>query len=225
MPIRQPLRVQTLQVFTALRQIRAGWAGALVLGVGLRDGGRALALASLGVGAAGLFLEDDPTALRAAQREGCCTFVVTTLDEALRALKNEVRQGRAITVGLSGDPAQWLTEMEARGVLPAVLAAESPVSIAIFEGWGARPMHGPGLAQLNDVSIDLDEVLERATKDRWALRDDIATSMMERRVRDADLRHDYGEGDAVAEAMREWLRVAPSLFPRDLVRSRWVATD
>jgi hypothetical protein len=222
MSIRHPLRVQTLQMFTALRLMRAGWGGTLVLGVGLREDGRAFALASLAVGAAGLFLEDDPAALRAAQREGCCTFAVTTLDEALRVLKNEVRQRRAITVGLGGDPAVWIAEMVERGVLPGVVAVERSVSIATFEAWGARAVHGLGLARLSDASIDLEGALESATAGRWIVAEETMSTMAARHASDVALEAQYAEDDPIAAAMQAWLRAAPSLFPRDTTRSLWI---
>ena len=62
----------------------------------------------------------------AAQREGCCTFNVTSLDEALRIVKNEVRQRHAISVGLRGDRAEaGLQQMVERGVQPQAFAASS----------------------------------------------------------------------------------------------------
>ena len=118
----------TLHLFTALRLVRHTWAGSLLVGVGLDDAGRALALAALAAGAASIFLEKDAALLRAAQREGCCTFTVTSLDEALRIVKNEVRQRRAITVGLRGSPATWLHEMVERGVQPQAFAASRLIS-------------------------------------------------------------------------------------------------
>ena len=113
----------TLGMFTALCLARSSWAGALLVGVGLNDAGRTLALAGLAAGAACILLEENAEQLRAAQREGCCTFSVTSLDEALRIVKNEVRQRRAIAVALSGDPATWLQDMADRGVQPQAFAS------------------------------------------------------------------------------------------------------
>jgi hypothetical protein len=210
-------------MFTALRVMRAEWAGALVLGVGLKGSGGALALASLAVGATALFLESDADVLRGAQRAGCCTFVVTTLDEALRALKNEVRQGRAITVGLGGDSDKWLAEMMERGVLPEVVAAESFVPIATFASWGAQPVHGLGLVALQDSSLDLDAVLEKVTGSLWCVEEQVAVSQAVRRYLDDALAKDYAAQEPIGAIMRSWFKIAPSLFPRDTVRSYWSA--
>jgi hypothetical protein len=45
-------------------------------------------------------------------------FVVNTLDEALRVLKNEIRQHRPLGVGLIAEVGSVLEEMAERGVLP-----------------------------------------------------------------------------------------------------------
>ncbi len=58
--------------------------------------------------------------MKSAMRAGYLDFVVVvnTLDEALRALKNEVRQKRPLTVGLIAEIEATLTEMVERGVQP-----------------------------------------------------------------------------------------------------------
>ncbi|WP_041592495.1 hypothetical protein [Terriglobus roseus] len=206
-------------MFTALRLHRTVWAGSLVLGLGLNDAGRAFALASLAAGAAALLLEDDPARLREASREGCATFTVTTLDEALRALKNEVRQGRAITVALGGSVEQWLSEMAERGVLPRSLAVARELSdaeaaaIGILKDWGAERLHGLGLIGPGEVELTVGA--------HWAITTDTATNQAERRSLDAALLA-AAEGDAaMSEVTRQWLRAAPTLFPRSLDRSHW----
>ena len=204
------LQIQTLKMFTALTLAREGWGGVLVLGGGLRGPGRALALATLGVGAAGLFLESDPAVLRAAQREGCCTFSVTTLDEALRALKNEVRQERAITVGLGGAMDGWLGEIAERGVLADVVGSESSEGVP-----GRWLLHGLGLVRCGAASLDLEALLPQG----WSVTEEVAASMAERRQQDASIAPD----GPMADVMRAWMRVAPSLFPRDRGRAQWAA--
>ena len=111
-------QARTLQAFTLLHQIRPDWAGALILNINLNEQGTALALASNIAGAVCLTLEPDPTLLRTAQRNGACDFIVNTLDEALRTMKNELRQRRPLSVGLEGNPETLLQEIIERGVLP-----------------------------------------------------------------------------------------------------------
>ena len=106
-----PTQQETLAVYIALIEREANWQGKLLLSIGMD---RTLALAALAAGAATLILENDARVVREAGRD--VTFTVTTLDEALRALKNEIRQGRAITVALAGNPQHWLEEIDERGV-------------------------------------------------------------------------------------------------------------
>lgn len=110
-----PTQRDTLAVYTALIDREPHWQGKLLLSIGMD---RTLALAALAAGAATLILEDDASLLREARQD--VTFTVTTLDEALRALKNEIRQGRAITVALAGNAQHWLAEIRERGVQPYV---------------------------------------------------------------------------------------------------------
>jgi len=71
----------------------------------------------------------DPAIQRQAMRDGVVDFVVTSLEEALRILKNEIRKHQAVSVGIAADPVQVTEEMVGRGVLPDLLAPT---------GWG-RP--------------------------------------------------------------------------------------
>lgn len=205
-------QASALRLFTALRLLRASWAGALLVGIGLDAAGCELALAAQAAGAAALLLEGDTEILREAQRRGCCNFHVTTLDEALRTLKNEVRQGRAIAVALRGDPAGWLAEMVERGVLPqAVVAAramyaDETADVARLAEWGSRVVS----------YADLLAVVQREM-DGWEMVEDLAASMTERRKRDASLL----DGEDLLDTNAVWLRCAPSLFPRDLSRVVW----
>lgn len=212
-------QAETLRLFTALRLHRPFWAGSLLLGIGLNDPGRALALASLAAGAAALLLEDDPVRLREASREGCATFTVTTLDEALRALKNEVRQGRAITIALAGSLERHLAEMVERGVLPGFTAASRELSraeansIAVLKHWGSERLYGHGLIGPGEVELVVDP--------DWTMVIDGATSPLERRGRDAVLLEKaWGDCDR-SQVMRQWLRAVPTLFPRALDRPHW----
>src|ERR1700677_4537800 len=107
-----------LRIFTLLSSLRQDWGGALIIACGLNPQGAALALASNIVGAVCLNIEDDPAALKEAIRSGSCDFIVNTVDEALRAMKNEIRKHLTLSVGLQGKPAQALHELLERGVSP-----------------------------------------------------------------------------------------------------------
>ena len=216
----------TLQIFTAMRLVGTTWPGSLLVCAGLNDAGRALALASLAAGAASVFLEEDTSRIREAQREGCCTFTVNSLDEALRIVKNELRQRRAIAVALSGDTGRWLQEMVERGVQPEAFAAarllgeEQAASVTVLRERGMQALHGFGLGPALTGGIDLAEVLAAAMRDPWRLHEQGASSLTERRAEDATLLEAMTQ-EGMGLVARQWLQAAPSLFPRALERTYW----
>ena len=99
----------------------AGLGGKLLWSGELDENGCALMRAGNIAGAASLGGTADPAALRHANRDGVADFLVTSLDEALRILKNEVRKRQAVSVGVSADPKTMVAEMRERGVLPDLL--------------------------------------------------------------------------------------------------------
>jgi len=76
-----------------------GWPGALILAIGLGPRGAAVSTAGNIAGAACLAIDPRPEACRAALLSGACDFIVNTVDEALRILKNQIRQRRPVSVG------------------------------------------------------------------------------------------------------------------------------
>ena len=222
-----PTQQDTLRLFTALCLVRQTWAGLLLGGLGLDDAGRALALASLAAGAASIFLEDAPERIRAAQREGCCTCTVTSLDEALRVVKNEVRQRRAVAVALRGEPAVWLREMVERGVQPQAFASsralleEESSATDVLRARGMETFRGLGLSHGHSDGIGLEDVLVQATRDAWRLEEQKAASLSERRTHDAELLQALLARDVMGLIAARWLHAAPALFPRALERAYW----
>jgi urocanate hydratase len=137
-PIPGQTQTRTLQVFTLLHNLRTNWPGSLILNTGLDETGIALALASTIAGAVCLTLEPEPTLLRNASRSGACDFIVNTLDEALRAMKNELRKHNPLSVGLEGNPGTLLQEILELGLLPQLFT--SPIhteAASIFQSQGA----------------------------------------------------------------------------------------
>ena len=112
------LALRAFSVLCALAEDlgRKDWAGALMVGCGLGPGGPALALAGNIAGAGCLAIEAQAAVCRAALRSGACDFVVNSVDEALRILKNEIRQRRPVSVGLAMEPNAALKELMERGV-------------------------------------------------------------------------------------------------------------
>ena len=91
-------------------------------------------------GAASLAASASAGALRQAMRQGVIDFVVNSLDEALRILKNEIRKREPVAVGVSLDPEIIAKEMLQRGVLPDLLAPHLPGTpdLDTFVAQGAR---------------------------------------------------------------------------------------
>ena len=120
-PTAQTLQTLALRNFTILHAHKQDWPGSLILSLGLSPLGAALALASNLAGAVCLSLEEDPALVHEALRSGACDFVVNTLDEAIRAMKNEVRKHLPLSVGLQGNRTQLLAALLERGVAPQLV--------------------------------------------------------------------------------------------------------
>jgi urocanate hydratase len=84
----------------------------------LDQDGRALVVAGNIAGTASLATTADETAQKQAVRDGVVDFLVNSLDEALRILKNEIRKREAVAVLVAGTTASIELEMLERGVLP-----------------------------------------------------------------------------------------------------------
>ncbi|HEY3990060.1 MAG TPA: hypothetical protein VGM02_12230 [Acidobacteriaceae bacterium] len=134
-------------------------AGRLLLIDGLAGEGDALLIAASIAGAASLALETRVEAVRHCIRNGIVDFAVTTLDEALRILKNELRKQQPIAVLLEREPAGVLAEMVERGAQPDMLRWTQPdaplkACIETLKKRGAQPLPGPLAAEpdpANDV--------------------------------------------------------------------------
>jgi hypothetical protein len=102
--------------------------------------GRILATAGNISDVATLAASANATTLRHAMRNGTIDFVVNSLDEALRILKNEIRKREPVSVAVSLAPETIVKEMLARGVLPDLLsplqssAIESELDTFIAQG-------------------------------------------------------------------------------------------
>src|SRR4051794_247119 len=123
-------------------------AGRLLLIDGLADEGDALLLAASIAGGASLVLETQTEAVRHCVRNGIVDFAVTTLTEALRILKNELRKQQPIAVLLEREPADVLADMVERGAQPDMLRWSTPepalkVYIEALRERGAQPVLPP----------------------------------------------------------------------------------
>ncbi len=114
---------QVLRTFTALYRLRQNWGGSLILSLGLDPAGAALSMAANIAGAVSLAIDDNPTHIREIVRTGAADFVVNTLDEAIRAMKNEVRKRAPLSIALNADPFLTLIEIQDRGLSPQLFSA------------------------------------------------------------------------------------------------------
>ncbi len=115
-----------------------GLEGKLVVSGGMGGMSGAQPLAATMAGAAYLGIEVDPERIKKRLKTGYCDFMVNTLDEALRILKNAIRKKEAVSVGLVGNCADVIPELAERGVVPDLLtdqtSAHDPLNGYIPQG-------------------------------------------------------------------------------------------
>jgi urocanate hydratase len=153
----------------------------------LDEQGRAFVVAGNVAAAASLTATSDQSAQKQAIRLGIVDFLVTTLDEALRILKNEVRKRSTVAVCVGVAPEQVEREMLERGVLPDLVAtrADSGFAAANFGQrtklidpapadvtlplliWEARGVSAGSMPKLDQLALDCLAPGE-AIEQRWA---------------------------------------------------------
>lgn len=109
-----------------------GLGGRLFYAGALDGNGRSLIVAANIAGAATLAASADREAQKQAVRDGVVDFLVNSLDEALRILKNQLRKRETVAVSVAIEPADMEREMNERGVAPDLL--RSDVDLAIQNG-------------------------------------------------------------------------------------------
>ncbi len=117
----------TYETFAAAarKHFGSGMAGKLVVSGGMGGMGGAQPLAATLNGAAFLGIEIDPERIKRRIRSGYCDYCITSLDEAVRILKNAVRQKHAVSVGLVGNCAEVIPELARRGIVPDLLTDQT----------------------------------------------------------------------------------------------------
>jgi urocanate hydratase len=99
--------------------------GKLIVSGGMGGMGGAQPLAATMTGASFLGIEVDPERIKKRLKSGYCDFMVNSLDEALRILKNSLRKKENISVGLVGNCADVIPELAERGVVPDILTDQT----------------------------------------------------------------------------------------------------
>ena len=117
----------TFETFAAAADKHFGGSleGKLIVSGGMGGMGGAQPLAATMAGAAFLGIDVDPERIKKRLKTGYCDYMVNSLDEALRILKNAVRKKEAISVGLVGNCADVVPELAARGVVPDLLTDQT----------------------------------------------------------------------------------------------------
>jgi urocanate hydratase len=117
----------TFETFSAAGEKHFGGdlAGKLIVSGGMGGMGGAQPLAATMTGAAFLGIDVDPERIKKRLKTGYCDFMVTTLEEALRILKNAVRKKENVSVGLVGNCADIIPELADRGVVPDILTDQT----------------------------------------------------------------------------------------------------
>src|SRR3954462_206232 len=117
----------TFETFSAAGEKHFGGdlSGKLIVSGGMGGMGGAQPLAATMAGASFLGIDVDAERIKKRLKTGYCDFMVNSLDEALRILKNSIRKKEAISVGLVGNCADVIPELAERGVLPDILTDQT----------------------------------------------------------------------------------------------------
>lgn len=129
-------------------------AGRLVVSSGMGGTGGAYPLGATLNGASFLGIEADPERIKRRIRGGFCEVMVTSLDEALRILKNAVFSRQATSVGLAGNCAELIPELARRGVVPDLLTDMTPAREPLcgYVPEGLSPEQAAGLRRSDGPS-------------------------------------------------------------------------
>ncbi len=223
------LQPRALRAFTALQQLHPNWAGSLILCLGLDAAGAALSIAGNIAGAVTLAIDDDPAHLREVIRTGACDFVVNSLDEAIRAMKNEIRKGAPLSVALAADPRVVLPEIVDRGLAPQLFATFVPPHSPPAKDVSSAAVHlqtlGATLVHFGDAPVPegfldaatlVDAIIEHHG---WNLCSFAFKSAAEIRTFDASALSRLSSGDNLR---RRWLEVAPRILQRQRQPQRYL---
>jgi len=216
----------SLRAFTALYALRTDWRGSLVLSAGHDVHGAALAVASHIAGAVSLAIDSDTARIREAVRSGAADFVVNTLDEAIRAMKNEIRRQNPLSVVLAAAPDAALEEALERGLAPQVFTSfpcadldqglEQKSSVR-FREMGAELVQFEGGRET--AGWNAERLIEQTVEGkRWEMDSFTFDSVAELRAFDARALAGL-EGDGLR---RRWLEAVPRILQRQRPPQRWL---
>lgn len=189
-------------------------AGSLVLGVGFGQHGTELALATTLAGGVFLGIEPDTERLKVAVRNGSCDFMVNTLDESLRVLKNELRKRTPLSAGLLGVPDDILPAMVDRGVQPELVANTYAPEYPL----GLKGVYASPTARPQDAATPADAALRRMVR-RGAKR--VSAELTKSSENPSAIQVEWIAANP--QDLRQLDRTAMDLLPKDdPIRFRWL---
>jgi urocanate hydratase len=236
MPLNE-IQPRALKALTALYQIQPSWEGAVILSLGLDLAGSALAIAGNIAGAVTLAIDNDPAHLREVVRSGVCDFVVNTLDEAIRAMKNEVRKHAPLSVALAVDPANAIAEILERGLAPQLFASSvtDPESEKLaaqvstrMASWGATLLsfaEDPASTSTPDGWLHADQLVNELVEHHsWSLHTFTFDTPAKLRAFDNHAKAVLPPEDHLR---RRWLEAAPRILQRQRPprRTLWLTSS
>ena len=130
---------------------------------------RALIVAANIAGAATLAVSADAELRKQFMRDGVVDFLVTSLDEALRILKNEIRKRETVAVCVAMEPECVVAEMRERGVRPDLARPVEPVTPEQGQAllsWSVAASPAIWLPRLDAVAADCLAPEDHVTR-RW----------------------------------------------------------
>ncbi len=193
----------------------SGLRGSLFYAGALDEEGRTLVVAANIAGAATLAASADRAAQKQAIRDGIADFLVNSLDEALRILKNQLRKRETVAVSVAMEPAAMEQEMNERGVAPNLVRSDVAISTENERAY-EELIQAPTLQEGANGGTELAQtpalVVWRADSGRHkdlATLDEIALACL----------------DADDWATRRWLRLAPRYLGRMTQGLRLLTAD
>lgn len=142
-----------------------GLGGKLLFVAELDDQGCRLVRAANIAGAASLSATADVATQKLVIRDGVVDFLVTSLDEAARILKNEIRKRQRVAVCVTAKPDTVAAEMAERGILPdlprrpsdppsAIPNQADPTEGTVLVAWSVSSAPARWLPRLDEFALE-----------------------------------------------------------------------
>lgn len=181
--------------------LEPGLGGKLLYTGELEQNGRASLVAGNIAGAASLAATAHTAAGKQAIRDGVTDFLVNSLDEALRILKNEIRKRETVAVCIAAPPEMVEHEMLDRGVLPDLLAPLPDEGTSSSHSFGATVQRIESACAPSREALVIWSV--NSAPAQWLPKlDALAVECLQ------------GTAGPEAAAARRWLRLAPRYLGR-----------